>query len=140
MSEEALQIAAERREEKEKGKRERYNQLNAEFQRTSRRDKKAFLNKQCKEIEENNKMGKARDYFKKIADIKGIPHARTGTIKDRNGKELREAEEIKKRRQAYTEELYKKGFNDPDNHDGVTTHLEPGILAVKSSGPWDVLL
>ena len=140
MSEEALQIAGERREEKEKGKRERYNQLNAEFQRTSRRDKKAFLNKQCKEIEENNKMGKARDYFKKIADIKGIPHARTGTIKDRNGKELREAEEIKKRWQAYTEELYKKGFNDPDNHDGVTTHLEPGILAVKSSGPWDVLL
>ena len=139
MSEEALKIAGERREEKGKGKRERYNQLNAEFQRTSRRDKKAFSNEQCKEIEEN-KMGKARDHFKKIADIKGIPYARAGTIKDRNGKELREAEEIKKRRQAYTEELYKKGFNDPDNHDDVTTHLEPGILAVKSSGPWDVLL
>ena len=96
MSEEALQIAGERRDEKGKGERERYNQLNAKFQRTARRDKKAFLNEQCKEIEEKNKPGKTRDHFKKIGDIKGISYATMGTIKDKNGKELREAEEIKK--------------------------------------------
>ena len=122
MSEEALQIAGERRDKKGKGERERYNQLNAEFQRTARRDKKAFLNEQCKEMEEKNKTGKTRDHFKKIGDIKGISYARMGTIKDKNGKELREAEEIKKRQWAYTE-LYKKGFNDPDNHDEVTTQV-----------------
>jgi len=97
LSEEALQIAGERRDKKGKGERERYNQLNAEFQRTARRDKKAFLNEQCKEMEEKNKTGKTRDHFKKIGDIKGISYARMGTIKDENGKELREAEEIKKR-------------------------------------------
>ena len=108
MSEEALQIAEERRESKSKGERERYTQLNAEFQRTARRDKKAFLSGQCKEIEENNRMGKTRDLFKKIRDTKGTFHAKMGTIKDRNGMDLKEAEDIKKRWQEYTEELYKK--------------------------------
>ena len=106
LSEEALQIAVNRREEKGKGEKERYTHLNAEFQRIARRDKKAFLNDQCKEIEENNRMGKTRDLFKKIRDIKGTFHAKMGTIKDKNGKELEE--DIKKRWQDCTEELYKK--------------------------------
>ena len=110
------------------GERERYTQLNVEFQRIARRDKKAFLNEQCKEIEENNKMGKTRDLFKKTGDIKGTFHARMGTIKDRNSKDLTEAEEIKKRWQEYTEELHKKGVDDLDNHNGVVTHLKPDIL------------
>ena len=104
-------------------------------QRIARRDKKAFLSDQCKEIEENNKMGKTRDLFKKIRDTKGIFHAKMGAIKDRNGTDLIEAEDIKKRWQEYTEELYKKDLHDPDNHDGVITHLEPDILECKSSGP-----
>jgi len=102
--------------------------LNEMFQRIARRNKKAFLSGQCKEIEENNRMGKTRDLFKKIRDIKGAFHAKMGTIKDRNGMDLTEAEEIKKRWQEYTEELYKKDLNDPGNHDGVFTHLEPDIL------------
>ena len=128
LSEEALKIAVKRREAKGKGGKERYTRLNAEFQRIARRDKKAFLSDQCKEIEENNGMGKTRDLFKKIRDTKGTFHAKIGTIKDRNGMDLTEAEDIKKRRQEYTEELYKKDLHDPDNHDGVITHLEPDIL------------
>ena len=112
----------------DKGEKERYTHLNADFQRTAGRDRKAFLSDQCKEIEENNRMGKTRDLFKKIRDTKGTFHAKMGLIKDRNGMELREAEDIKKRWQEYTEELYKKDLNDPDNHDSVTTHLEPDIL------------
>ena len=108
--------------------------MNAEFQSIARRDKKAFLSDQCKEIEENNRMGKIRDLFKKIRDTKGTFHAKMGTIKDRNGTDLTEAEDIKKRWQKYTE-LYKKGLHDPDNHNGVITHLEPDIWNVKSSGP-----
>ena len=104
--------------------------MNAESQRIARRDKKAFLNDQCKEIEENHRMGKIRDLFKKIRDTKGILHAKMGTIKDRNGRNLTEAEEIKKIWQEYTE-LYKKGLNDLDNHDDVVTHLEPDILECK---------
>jgi len=118
----------ERREVKSKGEKERYTHLNAEFQRIARRDKKAFLSDQCKEIEKNNRMGKTRDLFKKMRDTKGIFHAKMGSIKDRNGRELTEAEDIKKRWQEYTKELYKKDFHDPDNHDGVITHLEPDIL------------
>ena len=106
---------------------ERYTHLNAEFQRIARRDKKALLSDQCKEIEENNRMGKTRDLFNKIGNIKGIFHARMSTIKDRNSKDLTEAEEIKKW-QEYTEELNKKGLNDLDNHNSVVTHLEPDIL------------
>ena len=113
---------------KGKGEKERYTHLNAEFQRISRRDKKAFLSDQCKEIEENNTMGKSRDLFKKIRDAKGIFHAKMSTIKDRNAMDLTEAEVIKKRWQEYTEELYKKDLHDPDNHDGAITHLEPDIL------------
>ena len=123
MSKETIQIAKERREVKGKGERERYNQLNAEFHRTARRDKKAFLREQCKVIEENN-----RDLLKKIGDIKRTFHARMGRIKDRNGKDLTEAEEIKKTWQEYTEELYKKSLNDPDNHNGVVTHGGPDLL------------
>ena len=108
LSEEALQIAGKRREAKSKGEKERYSHLNAEFQITARRDKKAFLSDQCKEKEENNRIGKTRDLFKKIRDTKGTFHAKMGTIKDRNGMDLTEAEEIKKRWQEYTEELYKK--------------------------------
>ena len=119
---------------KGKGERERYSQLNAEFQRIARRGKKAFLNEQCKEVVENNRMGQTRDFFKKIGEIKGIVHAKMGTIKDRNTKDLTEAEEIKKRWQKHTQELYKKGLNDPDNHEGMVTYLEPDILSVKSSG------
>ena len=128
LSEEALQIAEERREAKSKGEKERYTHLNAEFQRIARRDKKAFLSDQCKEIEENNRMGKTRDIFKKIKDTNGTFHAKMGSIKDRNGMDLTEAEDIKKRWQEHTEELYKKEFHDTDNHDGVITHLEPDIL------------
>ena len=128
MSEEALQIAEKRREAKGKGEKERYSHLNAEFQRIARRGKKTFLSDQCKEIEENNKMGKTRDLFKKIRDTKGTFHAKMGTIKDRNYMDLTEAEDIKKREEEYTEELYKKGLHNPDSHDGVITHLEPDIL------------
>ena len=113
---------------KGKGEKERYNYLNAEFQRIASRDKKAFLSDQCKEIEENNTMGKTRDLFKKIGDTKGTFHAKMGSIKDRNGMDLTEAEDIKKRWQEYTEELYKKELHDPDNHDGGITDLEPDIL------------
>ena len=102
--------------------------MNAEFQRVARRDKKAFLSNQCKEIEENNRMGKTRDLFKKIRDTKGIFHAKMGLIKDRSGMDLTEAEDIKKRWQEYTEKLYKKCLHNPDNHNGVITHLEPDIL------------
>ena len=119
MSEEALQITEKRREAKGKRERERYTQLNAELQKIARRDKKAFLSEQCKEIEENNRMGKTRDLFEKVRDTKEIFHAKMGTIKDGNGKNLTEAEEIKKRWQEYTEKLYRKGLNEPDNHDGV---------------------
>ena len=131
LPEEVLQIAEKGREEKGKGEKERYTDLNAEFQRIARRDKKAFLSGQCKEIEENNRLGKTRDLFKKIRDSKGTFHARIGSIKDRNGMDLREAEDIKKRWQGYIKELYKKDLNDPDNHDGVITHPQPDILESK---------
>ena len=113
---------------KSKGEKERYKHLNAEFQRIARRDKKAFLSDHFREIEENNRMGKTRGLFKKIRDTKGTFHAKMGSIKDRNGKDLTEAEDIKKRWQEYTEELYKKDLHDTDNHNGVLTHLEPDIL------------
>ena len=113
---------------KSKGEKGRYTHLNAEFQRISRRDKKAFLSDQYKEIEENNRMGKTRDIFKKIRDTKGTFHAKMGKIKVRNGMDLTEAEDIKKRWQEYIEDLYKKDLHDPDTHDGVITHLEPNIL------------
>ena len=122
MSHEALQIAKKRIEAKGKEEKEGYIHLNAEFQRISRRDKKAFLSHQYKEIQENNRIGKTRDLFKKIRDIKGTFHAKMGLIKDRNGMDITEAEDIKKRWQEYTEELYKKDLHDPDNHDGVITH------------------
>ena len=102
--------------------------MNAEFQRIARRDKKAFLSDQCKEIEESNRMGKTRDLFKKIRDTKGTLHAKMGSIKDRNGMDLTEAEDIKRRWQEYTKKLYKKDLHEPDNHDGMSTHLEPDIL------------
>ena len=117
-----------RRGAKSKGEKERYSHLNAEFQRIARREKKAFLSDQCKEIEENNRMGKTRDLFKKIRDTKGTFHAKMGSVKNRNGMDLTEAEDIKKRWQEYTEELYKKDLHDPVNHNGVITHLEPDIL------------
>ena len=113
---------------KSKGEKEIYTRLNAEFQRIARRDKKAFLSDQCKEVEENNRTGKSRDLFKKIRDTKGMFHAKMGTVKDRNGMDLTEAEDIKKRWQEYTEELYKKDLYYPDNHNGGITHLEPDIL------------
>ena len=116
-----------KRSEKQRRK-ERYKHLNAEIQRIARKDKKAFLSDQCKEIEENNRMGKTRDVFKKIRDTKGTFHAKMGSMKDRNGMDLTEAEDIKKRWQENTRELYKKDLHDPDNHDGVITHLEPDIL------------
>ena len=125
LSGEALQISVKRREVKSKGEKENYTYLNAEFQRIAKRDKKAFLSDQCKEIEENNRTGKTRDLFKKIRDTKGTFHAKMGSIKDRNGMDLTEAENIKKRWQEYTEELYKKDLHDSDNHNGVITHLEP---------------
>ena len=128
LSEEALQIAVKRREAKSKGEKEIYKHLNAEFQRIARRDKKAFLSDQCKEIKENNIRGKTRDLFKKIRDTKGTFHPKMGSIKDRNGMDLTEAEDIKKRWQEYTEELYEKDLHDPDNYDGLVTHLEPDIL------------
>ena len=127
LSEEALQIAVKRRETKIKGEKERYKHLNAEFQRIAR-DKKAFFSDQWKEIEEKNRMGKTSDLFKKIRDTKGTFHAKMGSIKDRNDLEVSEAEDIKKRWQGYKEELYKKDIHDPDNHNGVITHLEPDIL------------
>ena len=117
-----------RREVKSKGEKERYTHLNAKFQRIAKRAKKAFLSDQYKEIEENNRMGKTRDLFKKIRDVKGTFHAKMSSIKDRNGMDLTEAEDIKKRWQEYTEELHKKDFHDPDNHDGVIIHLELDIL------------
>ena len=123
-----LKIVVKRREVKGKEEKERYTHLNAEFQRIVERDKKAFLSDQCKEIEENSRMGMTRDLFKKIRDTKGTFHAKMGTIKDRNGMDLTEAEDIKKRWQEYTEELYKKDLHDSDNHDGVITHLEPDML------------
>ena len=116
-----------RREVKSKGEKERHKHLNAEFQRLARRDKKAFLSNQCKETEENNRMEKTRDLFKKIRDNKGTFHAKTGSKKDKNGLDLTEAEDIKKRWQEYTEELYRKDLHDPDDHDGVITNLEPDI-------------
>ena len=128
LSEVFLQIAVKRREVKSKGEKERYKHLNAEFQRIARRDKKAFFSDQCKEIEGENRMEKTRDVFKKIRDTKGTFHAKMGLIKDRNGMDLTEAEDIKKRWQEYTEELYKKDFHDQDNHNGVITLLEPDIL------------
>ena len=127
LSEEALQIAEKRKEVKSKGEKERYTHLNAVFQRIARRDEKAFLSDQCKEIEENNRMGQTRYLFKKIRDTKGTFHAKMGTIKDRNAMDLTEAEDIKKRWQEYTE-LHKKDLHDPDIHDGVITYLEPDIL------------
>ena len=134
LSGEALQIAVKRREAKSKGEKERYKHLNAEFQRIAGRDKKAIFSDQCKEIEENNRMGKTRDLFKKIRDTKGIFLAKMGSIKDRNGMDLTEAEDIQKRWQEYTEELYKKDLHDPDNHDGVITDLEPDILQCEVKG------
>ena len=117
-----------RREVKSKGEKEIHTHLNAEFQRIARRYKKSFLSDQCKEIEENNRMGKTRDLFKKIRDTTETFYAKTGSIKDRNGMDLTEAEDIKNRWQEYTEELYKKDLHNPDNHYGVITHLEPDIL------------
>ena len=116
-----------RREGKSKGEKERYKHLNADFKTIAKRDKKAFLRDQCKEIEENNRMGKTRDLFKKIRDTKGTFNAKMDSIKDRNGMHLKE-EDIKKRWQKYTEKLYKKELHDPDNHDGVITDLESDIL------------
>jgi len=131
LSEEALQIAEKRREAKGKGAKERYTHLNAEFQRIARRDEKAFLSDQCKEIEESNRMRKTRDLVKKIRDTKGTFHAKMGTVKGRNGMDPTEADDIKKRWQEYTEELYKKDLHNPANHDSVITHLEPDILECK---------
>ena len=124
---EGLQIA-EKREVEGRGEKERYSHLNAEFQRIARKDEKALLRDQCNEIEGNNRMGKTRDLFKKIRSTKGIFHTKLSTIKDRNGMDLTEAEDIKKSWQEYKEELYKKDLHDPDNQDGVITHLEPDIL------------
>ena len=127
LSEEAFEIAVKSREVKSKGEKERYIHLNAEFQRKASRDKKAFLRDQCKETEENNRMEMTRDLFKKTRDTKGAFHPKMGSIKDRNGMDLTEAEDIRIRWQEYTEELYKKDLHDPDNHDGMITHLEPGL-------------
>ena len=124
LSQEALKIAEKKREVKGKGEKERYTHLYTEFQRIARRDKKTILSEQCKEIKENNRMGKTRDHFKKIRDTKSTFHAKMGIIKDRNGMDLTEAEDIKKRWQEYTGKLYKKDLNDLDNYDGVVTHLE----------------
>ena len=132
---EALQIAEKRRDTKGKGEKERYTHLNAEFQRIARRDIKAFLSDQCKEIEENNRMGKTRDLFKKVRDTEGTFHAKMGSRKDRNGRDLTEAKDVKKRWQEHTKELYRKDLHDPDNHDGVITHLEPDILEYKVKWP-----
>ena len=118
----------ERREVRGKGEKETYTNLKAEFQRTARKDKKAFLSEQCKETEENNRMGKTRDLFKKIRDTKGTFHAKMSTVKGRNSMDLTEAEDIEKRWQEYIEEQYKKDIDDPDNHEDMITHLEPGIV------------
>ena len=126
LSEEVLQIAVKRREVKSKGEKERYTHLNTEFQRIARRNKKAFLSDQCKEMQENNRMGKTRDPFRKIRDTKGTFHAKMGSIKDRNGMDLTE-EDIKKRWQEYTEELYRKDLHDPDNHDYSPRARHPGM-------------
>ena len=134
LSEEALQIAVKRREAKSKGEKDRYKHLNTEFQSIAKRDKKTFLSDQCKEIKEKNRMRNTRELFKKIRDTKGTFPAKMGLIKDRNGLDLTEAEDIKKRWQEHTE-LYKKDLHDPDNHDGVITHLEQTSWNVKSSGP-----
>ena len=123
-----LTNSCEKKRGESKGEKERYKHLNAEFQRIAGRNKKAYFSNQCKEIEEKNRMGKTRDLFKKIRDTKGTFHAKMGSIKDRNGMDLREAEDIKKRWQEYTEELYKKDLHDPDNHENVITNLEPDIL------------
>ena len=123
-----LTHSCEEKRSENRGEKERYTHLNAEFQRIARRDKKAFFSDQCKEIEENNRMGKTRDLFKKIRDTKGTFHAKMGSIKDRNGMDLTEAADIKKRWQEYIEELYIKDLNDSDNLDGVITHLEPDIV------------
>ena len=123
-----LTNSCEKKRSESKGEKERYKHLNAEFQRLERRDKKAFLSDQCKKIEENNRMGKTRDLFKINRDTKGTFHAKMGSIKDRNGMDLTEAEDIKKRWQEYTEELYKNDLHDPDNHNDVITNLEPDIL------------
>ena len=128
LSEEALQIAVKRREAKSKGEKERYTHLNAEFQRIARREKKAFVSDQCKEIEENNRMGKTRNLYKKIRDTKGTLNAKMSSIKDRNGMDLTEAEDNKERWQEYIEELYQEDHHDPNNHSGVITNLEPDIL------------
>ena len=128
LSGEALQIAVKRRQAKSKGEKERYKHLNAEFQRIARRDKKAVFSDQCKVIEENNRMGKTRDLFKKIRDTKGTFHAKMGSIKDRNHMDLTQAEDLKKRWQEYMEELYKIDLHEPDSHDDVITNLEPDIL------------
>ena len=128
LPEETAQITERRGEAKAKGEKERYTHMNVEFQRIARRDKKAFLSDQCKEIEENNRMGKTSNLFKEIRDTKRTFPAKTGTIKDRNDIDLTEAEDIKKRWQEYTEELYKKDFHDEDNHSIVISHLEPDIL------------
>ena len=131
LSDEALQIAEDRKEAKGKGEKERYTNLNAELQRIAKRDKKDFLSDQCKEIEENNRMGKTRDLFKKIIDTKGKFPAKMGTIKDRNGMDLTEADDIKRRWKEYTEELCKKDLHDPDNYNSVITHVDPDILECK---------
>ena len=128
MSEEPLQIAEKIKDTKDKGEKQRYTHLKAVYQRIARKDKKVFLSDQCKEIEENSRMGKTRDLFKKIRNTKGTFHAKMVIIKDKNGMDLTEAEDIKKRWQEYNEELYKKDLHDPDIHDGVITHLEPDIL------------
>ena len=130
-----LTNGCEKKRGESKAEKERYKHLNAEFQRIPRRDKKAFLSDQCKEIEENNTIGKTRDLFKKIKRYQGKFHVTMGSIKDRNGMDLTEVEDIKKRWQEYTEELYKTDLHDPDNHDGVITHLEPTSRNVQSSGP-----
>ena len=130
LSEEVLKIAEKIRQVKGKREKERYTHLNAEFQRIARRDKKTFLSEQCKEIEENNRMGKTRDLFKKIRDTKGTFHAKMGMTKDRKDMDLTEAGDIKKRWQEYTE-LYRKDLKDPDNHDSVITHLEPDIMVTR---------
>ena len=135
LCEEALQKAMKRRDEKGKGEKERYTHLNAEFQRIARTDKKAFLNDQWKEREEDKRMVKTRDLFKKIRDTKETFHTKMGTINDRNGMDLTEADDSKKRWQEYTEELYKKDLHKPGNNDGLITHLEPAILNLKSSRP-----
>ena len=133
LSEEALQIAVKRREVKGKGEKERYTHSNAEFQRISRRDKKAFFSDQCKEIEEDNRMGKTRDLFRKVRDSKGTFHVKKGIIKDRNEMDLTEEEDIK-RWQEYMEEMYKKDLHDPDNHNGMISHRRPNIL--ECEGKW----